>query len=139
MVYYNSMRLRLLPSSGVPIYRQVVEQISQQIACGRLNAGDRLPSVRALARALPANQNTVIKAYETLERDGLITRKHGDGTFVAGGGSTLSAVQRREILGEILAAAAMKAALFNIPPADLHRLLDEEIANVSKSKGEVHD
>ena len=123
----------------MPIYRQIVEQIGQQIACGRLNAGDRLPSVRALARSLPANQNTIIKAYETLERDGLITRKHGDGTFVTAGGPTLSTRQRRKIVGEVLAAAAMKAALFDIPPADLHRLLDGEIANVSDRKGETHD
>lgn len=134
MVYYNSMRLRLVSSSGVPIYRQIVEQISQQIACGRLSVGDRLPSVRELARELPANQNTVIKAYELLERDGLIQRRHGDGTFVAGTGSTLSAEQRRRMLAELLAHVTAQARLFGVEAAELHRLLDEQIQNFMRDE-----
>jgi GntR family transcriptional regulator len=132
------MRLRLVASSGVPIYRQIVEQISDHIACGRLESGDRLPSVRELARALPVNQNTVIKAYELLERDGLITRRHGDGTFVAKGGSSLRAADRRSILGDILGQAALKARLFDISAAELHRLLDEQIASLPQDKDRTH-
>jgi GntR family transcriptional regulator len=134
MLYYNSMRVRLTPSSGVSIYRQIVDQVGDQIACGRLQAGDRLPSVRELARALPANQNTVIKAYEVLERDGLITRRHGDGTFVAGGGSLLSAADRRRILADLLGHAALKAQLFGITPDELHQLLKQQIAALPQPK-----
>lgn len=138
MLYYNSMRVRLLASSGVPIYRQIVDQVSDQIACGRLQPGDRLPSVRELARALPANQNTVIKAYEVLERDGLITRRHGDGTFVAGSGSSLSVGDRRRILAELLGHAALKAQLFEVAPDELHRLLEAQITALARQKEDAH-
>ncbi len=132
------MRLRLVPSSGVPIYRQIVEQITDHIACRRLTVGDRLPSVRELARALPVNQNTVIKAYELLERDGLITRRHGDGTFVAQGGSSLRAADRRGIVSDLLGQAALKARLFEVPAPELHRLLDEQIAALPPDKDRTH-
>jgi GntR family transcriptional regulator len=125
-------------SSGVPIYRQIVEQISDHIACGRLVAGDRLPSVRELARALPVNQNTVVKAYEVLERDGLITRRHGDGTFVAKGGSSLGTADRRSMVTDILGQAALKARLFGVSTAELHRLLDEQIASLPPDKDRTH-
>jgi GntR family transcriptional regulator len=138
MLYYNSMRVRLIPSSGVSIYRQIVDQIGDQIACGRLQPGDRLPSVRELARALPANQNTVIKAYEVLERDGLITRRHGDGTFVANSGSSLSVDDRRRIVVDLLGHAALKAQLFEITPDELHQLLKQQIASLPQQKEDAH-
>lgn len=133
------MRLRLVPSSGLPIYRQIVEQVAEQIACGRLRVGDRLPSVRELARALPANQNTVLKAYELLERDGLIARRHGDGTFVARDAATVSATERRRVLEDLLAQAASKAQLYGIDSRELHRLLDQEIARLSQERGDFAD
>ncbi len=129
------MRVRLAATSGVPIYRQIVEQIADQIACGRLTVGDRLPSVRELAQALPANQNTVLKAYEVLEHQGLITRRHGDGTFVAGRGSSLSTPQRRAVITDLLAQTARKAALFEVPSPELHELLDEQVARVDTDAG----
>jgi len=132
------MRVRLTASSGVPIYRQIVDQVANQIACGRLKVGERLLSVRELARALPVNQNTVIKAYEILERDGLITRRHGDGTFVAKRGSPLSTAERRRILSDALAQAAAKAHVFDVPSAELHRLLDEQITQFSDGKEDAH-
>ena len=108
--------------------RQIVDQVTYLVASGRLAVGDRLPSVRELARSLPANQNTVLKAYELLEREGLLSRKHGDGTYVAGNGSPLSAAARRRILREILSEAAAKAAMLGIPAQELRRMLEEQIA-----------
>lgn len=133
------MRLRLLATSGVPIYRQIVEQIADQIACGRLRVGQRLPSVRELAQTLVINLNTVLKAYELLERDGLLARRHGDGTFVASRGSTVSTAERRQVLSDLFRQAAAKAALFGTSPADLHRLLDEQIARVGQDVETDHE
>lgn len=121
------MSVRLSPSSAVPIYRQIVDQVSLQIAGGRLRAGDRLPSVREMARALPANQNTVLKAYEFLERDGLIERRHGDGTFIAEGGSPLRLAERRRRVAEAIAQAVVLARHFRLPNEELHRMLDEQL------------
>src|SRR5579871_5166555 len=69
--------------SGVPIYRQIQDQIRYGIASGRLLPGEQLPTVRALAVDLKVNPNTVIKAYTELERQGILTTEQGSGTFVA--------------------------------------------------------
>src|SRR5437899_13007890 len=69
--------------SGVPIYRQIQDQIRYGIASGRLRPGEQLPTVRALAVDLSVNPNTVIKAYTELERQGALTTEQGSGTFVA--------------------------------------------------------
>ena len=71
------------PKSGVPIYRQIQDQVRYGIASGRLRPGEQLPTVRALAVDLAVNPNTVIKAYSELERLGLLTTEQGSGTFVA--------------------------------------------------------
>jgi len=71
------------PKSGVPIYRQIQDQIRYGIASGRLRPGEQLPTVRALAVDLAVNPNTVIKAYSELERQGVLTTEQGTGTFVA--------------------------------------------------------
>ena len=71
------------PKSGVPIYRQIQDQIRYGIASGRLRPGEQLSTVRALAVDLAVNPNTVIKAYSELERQGVLTTEQGTGTFVA--------------------------------------------------------
>lgn len=71
------------PSSGTPIYLQIVEQVKQAVAGGTLRAGQRLPATRDLAIELAVNPNTVVKAYQTLEREGLIELPRGRGAFVA--------------------------------------------------------
>ena len=73
---------RLDPKSGVPIYRQIQDQVRFAIASGLLTAGEQLPTVRALAVELAVNPNTVIKAYSELEREGILTTEQGTGTFV---------------------------------------------------------
>jgi GntR family transcriptional regulator len=132
------MRLRLTPSSGVPVYRQIIDQVGYLIAGGQLQEGERLPSVRELARALPANQNTVLKAYDLLERDGLIVRRHGDGTFVAGRGSPLSLAARRRKVNEVLAQAAALAGHFELSADELHKLLDEQLRRLSQHRESRH-
>src|SRR5271169_6793154 len=77
------MLIRIEASSGIPITRQIVDQIRTQCASGLLVAGDRLPSVRELARQITVNQNTVLRAYERLTAEGVLELRHGEGTFVA--------------------------------------------------------
>jgi GntR family transcriptional regulator len=71
------------PKSGVPIYRQIQDQIRYGVGSGKLLPGEQLPTVRALAVELSVNPNTVIKAYTELERSGVLTTEQGSGTFVA--------------------------------------------------------
>jgi GntR family transcriptional regulator len=71
------------PSSGVPIYVQLKEQIRHAIETGALSAGDQLPGIRGLAETLVVNPNTVIKVYRDLEQEGVLEIRHGLGAFIA--------------------------------------------------------
>ncbi len=77
------MLLEIDHHSGVPIYRQVIEQIRQQIMAGQLSEGEQLMSVRELAAQLRVNPMTISKAYALLEVEGLTERRRGIGLFVA--------------------------------------------------------
>jgi GntR family transcriptional regulator len=77
-------RFHVAPSSGVPIYRQIFDQVRAQIATGRLTDGDFLPSVRQVAGELAVNPMTVSKAYSLLERDGVVELVRGHGMRVVG-------------------------------------------------------
>ena len=70
------MFIRIDPSSGMPITRQIAEQIRTQCASGAVAPGDRLPSVRQLAQELAVNQNTILRVYERLTVEGLLERRH---------------------------------------------------------------
>src|SRR6478609_6745368 len=76
------MFLRIEKSSAVPISRQIADQIATLCASGGVAPGDRLTSVRELARALAVNQNTFLRVYERLCGEGLLEMRHGQGTFV---------------------------------------------------------
>ena len=76
------MNLELDFRSGIPIYLQIVERIKEQIASGRLNPGDQLPTVRAMALELRVNFNTVARAYRILDDAGVISTQQGRGTYV---------------------------------------------------------
>jgi GntR family transcriptional regulator len=71
------------PSSGVPIYVQLKEQIRHAIETGALVPGDQLPGIRSLAETLIINPNTVIKVYRDLEQEGVLEIRHGLGAFIA--------------------------------------------------------
>ena len=75
-------RFRLDLHSGVPVYRQIIDQVRGGIASGALAVGDQLPTVRQLAVDLRINANTVAKVYRDLERAGLVETRRGVGTFV---------------------------------------------------------
>jgi GntR family transcriptional regulator len=77
------MLLSLNPSNGVPIYRQVIQQLRERILSGQMPAGEQLPSVRDLSVQLSINPLTAAKVYQHLEREGLVESRRGQGTFVA--------------------------------------------------------
>jgi GntR family transcriptional regulator len=79
----NSMfKFRLDLRSGVPVYRQIIDQVRAGVASGTLTAGDQLPTVRQLAVDLAINPNTVLRAYRELELGGLLETQQGTGTFI---------------------------------------------------------
>jgi GntR family transcriptional regulator len=78
------IEFHLDPSTGVPTYAQLVQQVHQALRLGLVEPGDRLPTAQQVVSALAINPNTVLKAYRDLERDGLVRARPGLGTFVVG-------------------------------------------------------
>ena len=87
--------------SGVPIYRQIIDQVKSAIATGAIGPGDRLPTVRQLSVDLSVNPNTVSRAYTELELTGLVETHMGSGTFVGTKPVQQDEVERRRILDQI--------------------------------------
>ena len=79
------MKLTIDPTGAVPVSEQIAESVRFAIASGDLTPGERLPSVRGLARDILVNPNTVAKVYRDLERDGILRTRPGSGVFVAKG------------------------------------------------------
>src|SRR5712692_9997108 len=104
------IRFELDSASGVPFYRQVIDQTLAGIATGALAPGERLPTVRALAVELAVNLNTVARAYKELEIRGVLATQQGNGTFVSTSEVKLDEVERSrrvaQLVREFLARAA---------------------------------
>ena len=96
------MEFRIDPSSRLPIYRQLGNQIREAVARGRLRPGEQLPSVRDLSRTLVVNPNTVARVYTELEREGVLHTRQGLGVFVAEPKAELTKRARRQRLDELL-------------------------------------
>ncbi len=101
---------KLDPKSGIPFYRQIIDQIRYGIAAGNLKVGEQLPTVRALAVQLKVNLNTVSKAYRELEIQNVLETQQGTGTFIGPVEIHVSPEERRRkletICNEILSIAA---------------------------------
>lgn len=103
------------PSSGVPIYRQLMDQVRTLTAAGRIPASEMLPSVRQIAEDLQINPMTVSKAYSLLERDGVLERVRGQGMRVAAITEVQSSVkQRQQSLKPLLEQVAAEAYQLNL-------------------------
>ena len=77
------MITRLDPTSSEPLFQQLVNSVKSAVATGRMRPGDKLPSVRELAKDLVVNPNTVARAFQVLDADGVTYSRRGSGTFVA--------------------------------------------------------
>jgi DNA-binding transcriptional regulator YhcF (GntR family) len=126
--------IRIETSSGLPISRQIADQIRNHSASGALAPGDRLPSVRQLARELAVNPNTILHVYERLTAEGLLERRQGDGTYLSPTLPPGQAKARRQLLIEEMDRLAHRAADLEVPAAEMHRLLDQSFARVGKER-----
>ena len=88
--------------SGVPFYRQIIEQVKFAIARGELQPGNRLPTVRQLAVDLSVNPNTVIRAYREMEIEGVLDTQQGSGTFVGNRRPEIDKLERQRMLDQIV-------------------------------------
>ena len=117
------MLLEIDHHSGQPIYRQVIDQIRQQIMAGQLREGEQLVTVRDLAGQLRVNPMTISKAYALLEVEGLLERRRGIGLFVAQIRGGKKEMAKEKILEEALRQAAVLAVQFEIPQSKASDML----------------
>ena len=106
------MEFRLDAKSGVPFYRQIIEQVKFGIARGILNQGDQLPTVRQLAVDLSVNPNTVVRAYRELEIEGMLETHQGSGTFIGEKKPAIDPLERRRLLDQILTELLARASSY---------------------------
>jgi len=96
-----ALQIRIDLKSGVPFYRQIIDQVKAAIATETIGPGDRLPTVRQLAVDLSINPNTVSRAYTELELTGLVETQMGSGTFVGNRQVEQDDIERRRLLDQI--------------------------------------
>lgn len=119
------MQLHISPRDGVPIYRQVVNQVKHLVGSGRLAAGEELPPIRVLAEQLVVNPNTIARAYAELEHAGVVTKRHGSGTYVSDNGSPLKRAERLKILTQRADALVVEARHMEIELSEVLELIRE--------------
>jgi GntR family transcriptional regulator len=133
------VQLHISPHDGVPIYLQIVNQVKYLVASRRLEAGEELPAIRALAEQLLVNPNTVARAYRELELAGVVVKRRTAGTFVSDAASPLARRQRLKIVTERVDALLAEARQMNIDIEELIELIQErdetmQTAAASKEK-----
>jgi GntR family transcriptional regulator len=125
--------LRLDLQSGVPVYRQIIDQVLGGISTGNLKPGDQLPTVRQLAVDLAINPNTVVRAYRELEIREVLTTQQGTGTFITDKKPRANEVERQRRLAQLAGELLARAGADGIT---LQELLDyfTELQNDSKRR-----
>ena len=127
------MLLRPNPSSGVPIYLQLMEQVKHGIETGALRAGEQLPGIRPLAEELVINPNTVAKAYRELEHEGIIELRHGAGAFVSGNPRAKKLTDTLRAGQTIVASAVDRLRARGVTDEEIRRLFEAALAGLSRT------
>jgi len=122
--------LRVDPSSPEPLFAQLVAAVKRAVATGRLRAGDKLPSVRELAAELTINPNTIAKAYQALEAEGVTVSRHGSGTFVADRRITVRRPEQKRRLREGLDSVLSDAVHLGLSEDDVREEFDDAMKRV---------
>ena len=129
------MMFRPNPSSGVPIYLQLMEQVKHSIETGALRPGEQLPGIRPLAEELVINPNTVAKAYRELEHEGVIELRQGAGAFVSAGARARKSTDRLRAGQAEVAAAVERLRARGVTDQEIRRMFEAELAGLRKTGG----
>lgn len=119
------IEFKLDPKSGIPFYRQIIDQIRYGIVTGKLHVGGQLPTVRSLAVELKVNLNTVSKAYRELEIQNILETQQGTGTFIGSVKVEIPKEERRKKLNDICTEFFNIAASYGFRAEDLINELKE--------------
>jgi GntR family transcriptional regulator len=146
----DRVNFSLDPANGIPIYRQIIQQIEYAVLSGRMRPGDRLPTIRSLAVELRINPNTIAKAYNELEIRGLLITQVGNGTFISDKKPQGEEAARNRKIRETLARFIREMDALGVPGKELAEMVREngggmyeivgllDSANRRKGSGEEH-
>jgi len=129
------MLFRPNPSSGVPIYLQLMEQVKHAIETGALRRGEQLPGIRPLAEELVINPNTVAKVYRELEHEGVIELRHGAGAFVSANAGAKKVTNKFRAAQAIVATAVERLRTRGVTEDEIRRLFEAELAGLARAVG----
>jgi GntR family transcriptional regulator len=130
----HSFAVRLDPTSGVPVYRQLIDQVLVAKASGALRPGDQLPTVRQLAVDLSINPNTVVRAYKELEIRGILTTQQGMGTFITRQEIRPDEAARQRRLTQMVGEFVAKAGAEGYTVEDIMQRLAELVPEPEKTR-----
>jgi GntR family transcriptional regulator len=128
------MIIRVQPGLGVPIYLQIESQVKHAIAAGALKLDNALPSVRKLATELRVNPNTVARAYQNLERDGILRTVPGGGCYVSSQSPGLLKSEKLRRLRPIAMQLAVEAKQLRLARAELLQLLENSYDDLGEAQ-----
>lgn len=121
------MLISIDPSNGIPIYEQIVRQVKYNVANGALVSGQQVPSVRDLAKMLAINPNTIQRAYQLLQSDGVLETMRGRGQHVSAGAKRSCVSQRANLIRERLELVVEEALQAGLEPAELRESFESVV------------
>jgi GntR family transcriptional regulator len=130
----RTFEFRLDDHSGVPVYRQLIDQVTGGMAAGALGAGDQLPTVRQLAVDLSINPNTVVRAYRELEIRGVLETQQGTGTFISRQKVRRDEVERQRQLGQIVTDFVARAGAAGFTVEELVEQLQDRLNETDRKR-----
>ena len=130
----RSFEFRLDFRSGMPVYRQIIDQVMGGIAAGTLAGGDQLPTVRQVAVDLSINPNTVMRAYRELEIRGVLETQQGTGTFIGHQKVRRDEVERQRQLNQLVGEFVARAGAAGFTTRDLLERLNDIQGEVEKNR-----
>src|SRR5687768_9002579 len=131
------MDITITVTDGVPIYRQIVNQVKYLVASSLLQPGEELPPIRTLALQLKVTPNTIVKAYGELESAGVVHKRRGSGTFVAEGHPQLALGDSRRAIEQRIDALLAEAHQLNFTADDILRMVRDRKAAMDGTTAET--
>jgi GntR family transcriptional regulator len=128
------LHFQINPHSGVPVYRQMVDQVKYYVASETLKPGDQLPSIRELAQKLAVNPTTVVRVYNDLAHEGIIEMRHGKGAFVTAAGRRVNAAERKQTVRQLARQLAVEATQLGVPAGVVLKVVWEELAELQPAE-----
>lgn len=128
------MQIRISEHDGVPIYLQIVNQVKNLVASGRLQPEEELPSIRGLAEQLLINPNTVARAYRELEVAGIVTKKRTTGSYISASTPEMTKEERIEAIAPKVESLVLEASHLGLTSEEVAEMMRQKESELLKEK-----